>query len=662
MAKSSAKPTYLIALGRRPSRVERFAANELKRALREQLRVEAEPVRLQEVSPRRLGSYPLFILGSQSSNELVASLAGKKAFRPEAHQQGYAAKAVRNPVNPRKRAFVLAGEDERGTLYAVRDLCHYHLSGGRSSQALLRLDSRSHPTTLHRGAVTWDYYIGDWRSYIDRLSEWKQNVLMICGHTYVLEQAEILEYAAERGVDIYLAMGIFSWEFTQIQVHRGQAWLPDPPPKWVKLSPNGYVICPSDPKSLDWQVRRIVDIVRALPKLKGLVFQTGILDFPDCDCEKCSKLPADERYLMMANPVIDALLRERPDLHMIHSIGLRQLLDKEFARGLKNVDHRSVLMIETGGIIPKAEHVDIAHEATFEGGSLIDHAKLYGQAGKYGYTICGCGVGNYDRRDVPEWRDMRRKLMREVYAGLSRSVTKYAMDTSVALVQTRKFGPKDLFLPAFFGEAGWHAGRMKEQSFMKLVEQIRGLTDQDQRVSDPPQTHLKEGDSVYYIKRPEGTLEDGGWIWGQVRTVTPLTGDVCDLLSESESATYTFRLPAGFKKGLKAAALIIRGGKTGKRLLGTSDYIFDVQVNDKKLRGLVCPWKRGTRRVMPGTFLSGSRKERLMAKIANRFEGKTDWEIKIPRSQLRARTSITLHFRDPDGLVMYDKMSLRLDY
>jgi len=65
---------------------------------------------------------------------------------------------------------------------------------------------------------------------------------------------------------------------------------------------------------------------------------------------------------------------------------------------------------------------------------------------------------------------------------------------------------------------------------------------------------------------------------------------------------------------------------------------------------------------IPGTFLSRSPEERLMAKIAHRFEGKTDWEIKIPKSRLRFRTSITLHFRNPDGLVMYDKMSLKLSY
>ena len=668
MAKSRTTPDCLILLGKRPPRVERFAATELQRALREQLSMDAQPVKLQSVSSQRLARYPLFILGSEKSNEVVAALAENKAFKPERHEQGFAVQSIRSPFNTRKNAVVMAGADERGTLYAVRDLTHYHLDGGKGRSGLARLSFRSYPTTIRRGALTWEYYIDDWRTYIDRLSDWKQNAFMICGHPYMLEQPEMFDYAAERGVDMYVGMGIFSWEFTQIKVHRAQAWLPDAPPKWVKLSPNGYVICPSDPKSLKWQIDRIVDIVRAMPKVKGFLFQTGILDFPDCDCPKCSKLAADQRFLMMANPVIDAVLKERPDIYMVHSIGVGQLMDKEFIRSLKHIDCRSTLMIETG-IIPKPWHVDLAQKANFDGGKIINHVKLYGQAGTYGYVMY-------------EWRDMRRKIMHDVYAGIARCVTDHGTDTSLCLNQTRDYGPKDLFLPAFFGETSWHAGRTRESSFMKLVDRMKQITDLDMRVSDPPQTHIRKGDSVYYIKRPEGTLVDGGWIWGQVRIVTPMTADTCDLLTESESAAYTFNLPAGFRKGLKSAELLIRGAKTDKAVITAAQtgevfvedepeklksgkepsYVFDIDVNGKKLRKVKCPWRHGKKVLMIGTFFDKSKKAKLEAKLPHEFTGKTEWKIDIPKSCLKPRTSITLSFLDPDGLVMYDKMSLKLSY
>jgi len=661
------RPDSLIVLGKRPPKVEQFAAIQLQHALKKQLGTRAQVHNFHDASSRRLANYPLFILGSQKSNELVASLAQKRSFRPEKHEQGFAVKSLKNPFNGRRTAIVLAGADDRGTLYAVRDLSHYHLANGKARSRLANLNFRSYPTTIRRGALTWEYYIHDWRSYIDRLSDWKMNTFMICGHPYMLEQPEMFDYAADRGVDMYVGMGIFSWEFTQIKVHRAQAWLPDAPPDWVKLSPNGYVICPSDPRSFKWQIDRIVDIVRAMPKLKGFLFQTGILDFPDCDCEKCSKLTADQRFLMMANPVIQAVLSERPDIFMVHSIGVGQLLDKEFVRALKHVDRRSQLMIETG-VIPKPEHVDLAMRAHFEGGKIINHPKLYGQAGLYGYVML-------------EWRDMRRKMMHDVYSGIARCVTRYGTDSSFTLNQTRDYGPKDLFLPAFFAETSWHAGRTKESSFMKLADRMKGITDLDMRISDPPQTHIAKDKSVYYVKRPEGTLRDGGWIWGQVRIVTPLTADTCDLLSESESATYTFQLPAAFKKGLKSAELIVRGAKTDKAVITAAqtgevfvedepeklgpkepDYVFDIEVNDKKRRGLVSPWKHGKKKIMHGTFFNRTPDERLAAKLPHEFTGKTDWSIDIPKAWLKARTAITLHFVQPDGLVMYDKMSLKLSY
>jgi len=668
LAKSRIRADHLVVLGKRASKVERFAATELQRELSKQLGIETEIVRLGSVSSQRLARYPLLILGTDRSNEVIKDVAASQAIKLENLEQGFAVKAVKSPFNGRRRAVAVAGADDRGVLYAVRDLTHYHLDKGKRRSLLTDLSLRSRPSTIRRGCLTWEYYIDDWRTYIDRLSDWKQNTLMICGHPYMLEQPEMFDYAAERGVDVYVGMGIFSWEFTQIKVHRAQAWLPEAPPKWVKLSPDGYVICPSDPKSFKWQIDRIVDIVRAMPKVKGFLFQTGILDFPDCGCPKCSKLTADQRFLMMANPVIDAVLKERPDIYMVHSIGVGQLLNKEFVRSLKHIDRRSTLMIETG-VIPKPWHVDLAQAANFEGGKVINHVKLYGQAGTFGYFML-------------EWQDMRRKTMHEVYTGIARCVTDYGTDSSFALNQTRGYGPRDLFLPAFFAETSWHAGQMRESSFMKLVDRMKEITDLDMRVSDPPQTHISEGKSVYYVKRPEGTLVDGGWLWGQVRIVTPLVADTCDLLAESESATYNFRLPAGFRKGLKRVELIVRGAKTDKAVITEAQtgevfvedepaklkkgkeppYIFDIGVNGKWFRKVKCPWRHGKKVIMDGTFFDTSKEAILKAKLPHEFAGRTEWKLDVPKTWLKPKTAITLNFVDPDGLVMYDKMSLKLTY
>ncbi len=660
----TAKVDCLLVLGRKAPALERYAAEELERHLEEQIGVAADVVRAGEVPSKRLAGHTLVFLGTARDNELIADLVEKGAIRPERREQGFAIETMKNPYSSRFETLVVQGADSLGALYAVRDLCHYHLAR-RGRRWLPKLRLRSAPKILRRGYLTWDYYVSDWRSYIDRLSEWKQNVFMICGHQYMLEQPEMLDYAASRGVEMYLGMGIFSWEFTQIKVHREQAWLPEAPPSWVKRSPDGYVICPSDKRSHKWQVDRILEIVRAMPKIKGFLFQTGILDFPDCTCPECRKLKADDIFLLMGNPVINAVLKERPDLYMVHSIGVGQLRNADFYRGLKNVDGRSVLMIERG-TVPTHEDVDLAYAGTLKGGKVISHVKCYGQAGQ-GYLM-------------PEWRDSRRKAMSYVFDVTERCVKKYGMDACFALVQSRLQGPRDLFSPAFFAETTWHAGVTAKPGFMERVKRIKQVTDLDQRISDPPTTHIREGGALYLNKRLRGTHDDGGWIWGQLRIVTPLVGDTCDLLSEGEEAVYTFPLPRGFRRGLKSAQVVIRGAKNDPNPIQKAQameafgeapeelaapqeeaFYFDIGVNGRERKKVKTTWRRGRKRVFAGTFFDTGPKT-VSAKIAHRFEGKSNWEIDIPVSWLKPTTRVTVRFRDPDGLVMYDKISLKLNY
>ncbi|MFC1736157.1 hypothetical protein ACFL1X_08570 [Candidatus Hydrogenedentota bacterium] len=631
--------------------------------------VEASIKRVGSITPHILGKAPVILLGTVKSHPTLGELRDKKAFKEETGTDGYSMKTILSPFGSLHRALAVCGTNDRGALYAVRDLCHYHLVGKpRGSFRLPKLELKVAPAHVRRGTFSWDYYVSDPYKYIDRLSDWKQNVVGIVGFPYLLEQPEIFDYAEERGVDVYIGMGIFSWEFTQIAVHRQTAWLPDPPPSYVKRSPDGRVICPSDKRSREWQVGRILDILRAMPKIKGFLFQTGILDFPDCTCGNCQKLKSDELYLKMAQPVMEAVLKERPDMFMCHSIGKGEVYNKQFRKALKHIDQRSQLMIETA-TLSTDEDVDMAMKHHFEGGKLINHVKVYEQINN-GYLL--------DR-----WRYCRRQTFHDVYNGLERCVEEYGSDTALSLVQSRIYGEKDILEPAFYGEAAWHAGRTPEKKFMKtVVPRLREICDHDVRYSDPPTTHFAEGKTVSYHKRMIGTYDDWGWIWGQVRICTPLVAPHCDLLVESDTAEYNFELRRSVGKGLKSAELIVRGAiaadvsekacqrnaeddtaEDKKRYTKSAKppYKFDIDVNGHLKRNVMSSWKRGVRRMGMGSLFTAKKGRGRVTESLNKLEGISDWTVKLNPAWIKSGTKVKLTLHD-DGLVMYEKMTLKLEY
>ncbi|MFC1736111.1 hypothetical protein ACFL1X_08330 [Candidatus Hydrogenedentota bacterium] len=661
----------IILIGPRAPKLEVFAASELSKHLSENLNVDAEIKRVGSVALNRLAKSSLIILGTAKSNKVIGGLVEKKAIANPVKADGFSIKTISSPY----KALVACGVDSRGALYAVRDLCHYHLIK-KGAGFIPKLDIKSAPKHIRRGVATWDYYVADPYKYIDMLSEWKQNVFMVGGQQFLLEQPEIFDHAEARGVDVHIAFGIFSWEFTGLTVHRQPSWTPPLPPDYVKLSPSKQVICPSDERSRRWQVDRIIEIIRAMPKIKGFLFQSGILDFPDCSCGVCHTLQPDELFLAMAEPVMEAVYKERPDIFMVHSIGGGQVYSSAFRRCLKHIDQRSQLMIETGAM-PTDTDVDTAMKHHFKGGKIIDHVKIYGQT--------------HNGHLMPEWENARRQIFHRVYSSLTRCVEKYDSDTALALLQSRDYGKKDLLEPAFFSETAWHAGVTSESKFMKtIVPRLREICDRDDRHSDPLTTHIAKDNSVLYNKRMIGTYDDWGWIWGQVRICTPLATSHFDLLVESDTAEYNFELSRNCKKGLKSAELIIHGAvapvraekqdceefvsKEDKEFLtehefsrhrgyaaqATLPFKFDVEINGNLKKNVKSTWKHGERRLGKGTTVdTGS--VRIKAKLPHVFLGQSDWTVKLKKDCIKPKTKVKLKLLS-DGLVVYEKMTLKLNY
>jgi hypothetical protein len=639
-----------ISIGSKPSRVEQFAAQGLSQHLESTCGTVAHVLRTNQRIPKRLLAVPRVLIGTVKSHPELRRLTESGELSPPSRSEGFAIKTLADPLNPSRKALAVCGADPRGALWAVRDLCHYHWIGKKKS--LPSVDVSFAPKHVRRIVLSWDYYIADPFVFIDRISEWKLNGLYICGHPFLLEQPEIFDYAASRGVDIGLAMGIFSWEFTRINIHRMPSWLPEAPPAYVKRSPDGRVICPSDKRSSRWQVNRIVEIVRAMPKLKGFMLQTGIIDFPDCSCATCSKLSADEMFLLMARPVIEAVKKERPDMYISHSIGPAQIYDRHFPRSLKHIDPCSQLMIDGGAMMSRRD-VDRAMEHHFDGGKIVPAVKVYGQAHN-GYLM-------------PEWQACRRRAFDESFEILEYAARNYGSDTAMGFVQCRAYGEKNLLEPAHFAEATWHAGATSNSAFRRTITpRLREICDRDARHSDPRSTHLARGKSITFNKRMMGTYDDGGWIWGQIRICTPLTAGHCDLLVESDPVEWNFDLRAAGRKRPKSATLILYGAVVpaiihdGEQWGDPLPYEFDIEINGRRMKSVKSSWRRGVRRYRKGTLLD-SGEALVEAKLPHVFEGKRQWKTRVPATWLKPRTKIRLSLLS-DGQAMIEKASLKLDY
>jgi hypothetical protein len=175
---------------------------------------------------------------------------------------------------------------------------------------------------------------------------------------------------------------------------------------------------------------------------------------------------------------------------------------------------------------------------------------------------------------------------------------------------------------------------------VKAQERIRELSDLDQRVSDPPQQMARERDkgTLWLIKYPNATREDRWVPWPREDTQ-----NINDLLSGEESAAYHFKMPRNWEKGLRSVALVIKGAKDDVEGLD-SKYRFDISVNGHVKRNLKCPWDKG------GDVHGG------------RYDNATEWRISIPRNWLDKQTDLKLHFRDANGMVMYDRIAIGLEY
>jgi len=379
-------------------------------------------------------------------------------------------------------------------------------------------------------------------------------------------------------------------------------------------------------------VNYVLEVIEKLPGLAGVGFQTGNLDHHECHCDKCSKYTSGEYFLMEINPIIAAIAEKHPDMEIGYGLGCSFVVRPDYVECIPKVDKRGVLAVENRYPIPDGATMD--HLDKLVPGRYSLMAKLYGSRGQ-----------------LAGWRERRGEMSQDLFENVAEAVRRGVTDIS-CLNQTPLYHEKPLYITNLYGEALWHGGAPPA----KHMKRLREICDLDQRVSDPPTQFAKEKNKFWAFKYPYGTKDD---VWVPWPRVVENAQNICDLLSGEESATYHFRMPRGWRKGLRSVELVIKGAKDDVKDLrpaetakGAKDdvknvdskYEFDIIINGHTKRRLSCPWNEG------GDVHDSW------------YDNATEWRIPVPANWLEASTQLTIHFRDANGMVMYDRIAFEFTY
>ena len=131
------------------------------------------------------------VIGTVATNPLLARLVEQGLLCAPTKPQSYHLYVGKSPFNPDRDAIFLLGADGPGALYAVRDLEHDYLDVRRYENAywVTRPDPLSHPlpefkkesapAIPDRGIWCWGHTVYDYRAFIDHMTFFKLNTLIL---------------------------------------------------------------------------------------------------------------------------------------------------------------------------------------------------------------------------------------------------------------------------------------------------------------------------------------------------------------------------------------------------------------------------------------------------------------------------------------------------
>ena len=330
-----------------PTGIERYTLNECKRVFASRLNIQLSDEGDGLVEGR-------VVMGTPENNLVLARLVKSGFLKPETHAQGYSIKSAPDPDRSGAWLLAIAGFDEAGALYGLRDLEHFEMDqfviadGHLAAKPFVR---RDYPRIEYRGHWVWGCNMPDKKAWLDQMSQWKMNEL-IHWDNYVPKRAkEYVDYAHDRGIRVI-------WGF-------GWGWNPDwnftVPKEFDRGIGEGVLMCGSDDFNKAFFKREILRKIREdyVPSgCDGVYFQS-FTEGPKCQCSDCQEKSMGAIMLEFVNPLVDAIKKEFPDLWV--SCGIHANFGKYDE--LKQLDPRCNIYWENcpSGTSVRGQHEDFGY-------------------------------------------------------------------------------------------------------------------------------------------------------------------------------------------------------------------------------------------------------------------------------------------------------------
>ena len=653
----------LIVYGDIASSVERHAANELAAYFRNVFHIAPDVISTSELGESLPKDHNVFLIGTEKSLKLNNYLNNNNLIKVPDKPEGFAIKYMKNPMSSNNFLIAAIGFDPEGTLWAVRDLCHYYMKapketnfdgtgqsirdvfGQRAIEVQENLDVQDWPRIKYRAFWSYardmnieppaehEYVSYNPYRWIDNMSRWKANVLQLWegDHSLLGREPELIDYAHKRGVKIVVGMGFYSYATEVIapphlkrtknrfKIHKGQLWATD------------RGLCPTDQKNQEWMINYTLNYIRKY-RPDGLLFQTGEVDYDSCGCKNCKKFADEELFIKTVAPIIKAVRKEFGNNFWIIS---NQLNRPDYFKTFSLMDKNVTFMWE-GSCFPVAGGVGNSPVSRIE---EARHAVRL-RPGNSGYLI-RFYMGGMSQT----WLDRRNWAIKEL-CEYGKALVEEDGNLFVGLFQTQLPARDEYFLPSFFSELAWNPTRPKE-AIANIKTRVSQLTNHDLvrvgLLSDPPAIIENIDNGIVQTKNLQGlnrhdTIEQFHGIRGVLEgdlLQSKMMGDV--LMEDSNTAEYNFQVTGKPKK----AVLMVNGCLDDIEI--EKKYELEISLNRNSLGKFELDWPIGINSGIEG------------------FKNLKVFSVDLPMidSQL---WSIRLKLNAPNGWIFYDKVSLRLTY
>ncbi len=167
-----------------------------------------------DLTPEKESYYNIIAVGTKENNPYIAKLCKNGDITIPSHPEGYRIKVFKNPANPEKQVFALAGGGDMGAYYAISDFVNSYLPKAESRDLhklhftphfigkMPETDYEEIPQIKERGIWTWGHVIYDYKRLIDNMARLRMNMITIWNDFAPINAQDIVDYAHLMGVKI----------------------------------------------------------------------------------------------------------------------------------------------------------------------------------------------------------------------------------------------------------------------------------------------------------------------------------------------------------------------------------------------------------------------------------------------------------------------------